>query len=47
MRRACRIKFIEGTLEVINSGGGNPEHLRRLTIMSVMRASPKNGMHLG
>ncbi|NEO62343.1 MAG: fatty acyl-AMP ligase [Moorea sp. SIO4G2] len=47
MRQACRIKFLEGTLEVINSGGGNPEHLRRLTVMSVMRATPKNGAHLG
>ncbi|AOW99697.1 AMP-dependent synthetase [Moorena producens PAL-8-15-08-1] len=47
MRQACRIKFLEGTLEVINSGGGNPEHLRKLTVMSVMRATPKNGAHLG
>ncbi|NEO42373.1 MAG: fatty acyl-AMP ligase [Moorea sp. SIOASIH] len=46
MRQACRIKFLEGTLEVINSGGSNPEHLRELTVMSVMKATPKNRAHL-
>ena len=42
MRRACRSNFLEGTLEVINPGGANPEHLRKVTVMSVMRTTPKN-----
>lgn len=42
MRRACRIKFLDGTLEVVNPGGGNPDHLKRLTVMSVVGANQKN-----
>ncbi|MBW4511497.1 MAG: fatty acyl-AMP ligase [Scytonematopsis contorta HA4267-MV1] len=36
MRHACRTKFLEGTLEVLNPGGAHPEHLKKLTVMSVI-----------
>ncbi len=32
MRRACRTKFLEGTLEVLNSGVSNLEHLNKLAV---------------
>lgn len=44
MRNACRIKFLEGTLEVLNPGGGNPESLKRLTVMSVVEITSKHDL---
>ena len=39
MRRTCRTRFIEGTLDVINVCGSDPQSLRKLTVMSAMRSN--------